>query len=159
MTNRLAMRVSRSAWAGAAILTGCTTVDPGPNFVVPDVNFDANYFYCHVEPQVIFNPSNSCGDKVAGSCHFTASAVAGMVLITHPPIDCGGGDVPLDPTQTGNGGPAESNLQSVSIWMDRDYMNAPFYLRPTQQEPHPVMIFPADPNDPNVTVIATWAQK
>jgi hypothetical protein len=148
-----------SRWAAAAALAGCTTVDPGPNFVVPDVNFDSNYFYCHVEPEVIFNPSNSCGDRVAGSCHFTSSAVSGMVLINHPLIDCGGGDVPLDMTQTGVGGPAASNLDSVSIVMDPDYTTAPFYLRPTQQEPHPLMLFAADPSDPNVMVIATWAQK
>jgi hypothetical protein len=147
------------AWVSAAVLAGCTTVDPGPNFIVPDVQFNASYFYCHVEPEVIFNPNNSCGDKVAGSCHFTPSAVSGMALLNHPLVDCGGGDDPVDMTQIGPSSPAASNLGTVSIVMDTDYTNAPFYLRPTRQEPHPLMLFSSDPADPNVMVISTWAQK
>jgi hypothetical protein len=141
--------------AAAVALGGCTTVDPGPNFVVPDVMFDANYFYCTVEPQVIFG--NGCGDKTSGSCHFTPSAVSGMALQDHPAIACSGG-IPTDMTQIGPGSLAGGNLESVTLEMDSDYMNAPFYLRPTQQLPHPLMLFGSGPTDPNVMVIASWAQ-
>ena len=82
----------------AVLLASCTTVDPGPNFVVADIQFNANFFYCTVEPQVIFG--NGCGDKNAGSCHFTSSAVSGMPLTDHPAIECSGG-VPVDMTQVG----------------------------------------------------------
>jgi hypothetical protein len=139
----------------AVALGGCTTVDPGANFIVGDVMFDANYFYCTVEPQVIFG--NGCGDKTAGSCHFTGSAVTGMVLQNHPAIMCSGG-VPTDMTQIGPGSFAGGNLASVTLQMDSNYMNAPFYLRPTQVLSHPLMLFPPDPTDPNVMVIAAWAQ-
>jgi hypothetical protein len=150
-------RVTGAVVAMAAVLAGCDTVDPGPNFVVPDVEFDANYFYCYVEPQVIF--ANGCGDKTAGSCHFTPSAVSGMVLVNHAPINCNGGGVPASGADIGTGSPAAQNLAAVSLVMDMDYTNAPFYLRPTQQEPHPIKLFNADPTDPSVVVIATWAQK
>lgn len=140
-----------------ALLPGCTTVDPGPNFVVPDEQFNSNYFYCHVEPQVIF--AKKCGDQTSGSCHFTPSAVSGMALLDHTPVDCGGGDTPLDMTQTGQGSAARSNFSNASTEMDHDYLSAPFYLRPTEQTAHPVKLFNSDPNDPIVKVIAAWAQK
>ena len=143
--------------AVAVVGEACTTVDPGPNFVVPVQTFDPDFFYCHVEPEVIF--AKKCGDQTSGSCHFTSSAVTGMALISHPPVDCGGGDHPVDRTAVGTGSAAQTNLQSVSLVMDRDYANAQIYLRPTQQEPHPVKVFNADPNDPSVAVIAAWAQK
>jgi hypothetical protein len=145
-----------------ACAAGCQTVDPGPNFVVPPATFDANFFYCHVEPQVIF--ANSCGsgdpskgDKANG-CHFNSSQVSGMALIDHPMVDCGGGDVPLDPTQTGTGGPAESNFEAVSLEMNTDYTTAPLYVRPTGHN-HPRQIFPPDPTNATVMVIAAWALK
>jgi hypothetical protein len=151
------------ALAGSLLCAGgCNTVDPGPNFVVPPASFDANFFYCHVEPEVIF--ANSCGpgdpskgDKPNG-CHFNASQVSGMALIDHPMVDCGGGDVPLDPTQTGTGGPAEANFEAVSLEMNTDYTTAPLYVRPTGHN-HPRQIFPPDPTNATVMVIAEWAQK
>jgi hypothetical protein len=141
---------------GGIVAAGCTTVDPGPNFVVPNQVFNADYFYCHVEPQVIF--ANGCGDKQAGACHFSSS-VPQMQLIQHAPIDCGGGEHPVDPTTVGQGSFAYANYTAASFEMNRDYTSASFYLYPTQQENHPLRIFPGDPNDPNVTIIATWAQK
>ncbi len=140
-------------------LFGCTTVDPGPNFVVPDETFDADYFYCHIEPSFIF--ANKCGpgdpsqDK-PNSCHFS-SAVTGMALIDHPTVDCGGGDHPVDTTQTGTGSPAQSNLEAVSIEMSRDYLTAPLFVRPTGYS-HPRAIFSRD--DPTVNqLLSTWAAK
>ena len=39
----------RGTWIGPptvlTLLLGCTSVDPGPDFVVPQTVFDANYFY------------------------------------------------------------------------------------------------------------------
>jgi hypothetical protein len=143
-------------------LTGaCTTVDPGPNFVIPNTTFDANYFYCHVEPQFIFMNSCGSGDPSKGDpnngCHFNSSAVSGMALLQHPAVDCGGGDLPLDMTQIGTGSPAESNLQAVSIEMNRDWMNAPVYVRPSGSN-HPRPIFPM--GDANaVLILSTWASK
>jgi hypothetical protein len=137
--------------------------------VVSDVVFDANYFYCHVEPGLIIGYSCGSGDSSKGDnsngCHFNASAVSGMALIDHPAIDCGGGDVPLDPTQVGTGSPAESNLQAVTLEMSRDYTTAPLYVRPSDQgngtcppPSHPRCIF--NQSDSTVTqLLQTWATK
>jgi hypothetical protein len=142
-------------------LLGCTTIDPGANFVVPSETFDADYFYCHVEPSFIFARKCGTGDPsqgdAANGCHFNPSSVSGMALQNHPPVNCGGGDHPVDQTQTGSGGPAADNLQSVSIEMSRQYTQAPLFVRPTGHN-HPRQIF--SPNDPQVQqLLSTWASK
>jgi hypothetical protein len=135
---------------------GCTSIDPGPDFVVPQEVFDANYYYCHVEPQLIV--AKKCGPGTASdnsSCHYS-SVVSGMALVDHPPIDCGGGDQPLDPTSTA--GAAQSNFQAVSLEMSRDYMTAPLFARPTNGADHPRVIFSADDRQVN-QLLRTWASK
>ena len=160
--------VARPVAVGAVVLAGlsvlfapaCTTVDPGPDFVIPDQTFDADYFYCHVEPQFLF--AKHCGDgdtsqgDPSGGCHFNASAVSGMALVEHAPVDCGGGDHPVDRTQVGQGSPPQSNLSAASIVMSKDYLTAPIVVRPSGQN-HPRKIF--DTSDPVVQIIATWASK
>jgi hypothetical protein len=137
-------------------LTGCTSIDPGPDFVVPEDVFDADYYFCHVEPAFI--AANKCGPGQASdnnSCHYSSS-VSGMALIAHPTVDCGGGDHPLDPTQTT--GPAESDFEAVSLEMSRDYMTAPLFVRPSNKVNHPRVIF--SPDDATVNMIlSTWASK
>jgi hypothetical protein len=118
--------------------------------------FNADYYYCHVEPQFIV--AQKCGPGQAsdnGSCHFS-SAVSGMHLLTHPPVDCGGGDHPLDMTQTA--GAAASDFQLVSFEMSRDYMTAPLFVRPSNGLNHPRVVF--SPSDPVVNkILSTWASK
>lgn len=148
--------------AVAASLSGCTSVDPGANFVVPDETFDPDYFFCHVEPQLIAAYKCGPGDPSkgdppnSGGCHFS-SAVSGMALRDHPPVDCGGGDHPTQPGQTAAGTAAQSNLESVSIEMSRDYLTAPVFVRPLGHA-HPRAIFMD--NDATVNkLLATWAAK
>lgn len=142
----------------AAFAIGCSNVDPGSNFAVAEETFNEDYFFCHVEPELIFAKRCGPGDPNAGDpssgCHFNAAAVSGMALIDHPAIDCGGGDHPLSRAQVGVGGPARGNLQAVSLVMSRDYLTAPLYLRPTGAN-HPRAVFAKD--DPVVEVIKTWA--
>jgi len=147
--------------AAAGALLGCNSIDPGPNFVVPDQTFDSAYFYCHVEPQLIFAKNCGPGDPSKGDpsngCHFNPSAVSGMALINHMPVNCGGGDLPLDSTQTGTGSPAEFNLEAVSIEMSVDYTTAPLYVRPSGHD-HPRAVF--QEGDPLVVMLlSTWASK
>jgi hypothetical protein len=79
-----------------------------------------------------------------------------MKLIDHPAVDCGGGDHPLDPTQTA--GAAQGNFEKVSFEMSRDYMTAPLFVRPSSSLNHPRTIF--DPKDPAVNkLLSTWASK
>lgn len=148
----------------AGPLVGCTTINPGPNYSLGTDTFDADYFYCHVEPEFIFQQNCGPGDPSAfpsdtGSCHYSA-AVSGMNLQSHPPIDCGGGDQPtiVGLGNTGAGSPAASNYAAVSFEMNRDYTMAPLWLRPTGQIAHPRVIFPA--SDMTVRqLLSTWASK
>jgi hypothetical protein len=163
---RLVPRDARGLPRGLFLLAlpltaACTTVDPGANFVVPNETFDPDFFYCHVEPTVIFGKSCGSGDPGQGDpangCHFNSSAVSGMALVQHPAIDCGGGDHPVDRTQVGPGSPAEGNLQATSLEMSRDYQTAPFFVRPTGHN-HPRTVF--TPSDANIVdVIQQWSQK
>jgi hypothetical protein len=154
--------------AGTALLVslagmlelGCTSVDPGPDFTVPTFVFDENYFYCHVEPQFIFAANFKCGtgngtSDPANGCHFNPSAVSGMALQNHPLVNCGGGDSPVDLTQIGEGTPATSNYEAVSLEMSIDYTSAPVYVRPSGSN-HPRQIF--QPGNATVTqILSTWA--
>jgi hypothetical protein len=155
------MIVVAVASALATTFAACTTVDPGPQFVVPNENFDADYFFCHVEPELLFAKKCGPGDPSAGDtgggCHFNASAVSGLPLVDHPPVDCGGGDHPVDRAQIGAGSAPQNNLQSAVTEMSRDYLSAPLYVRPATGRNHPRQIFPD--SDPVVDVIKTWAQK
>ena len=164
------MGVSTKTRRGAAVgallpLLGCTTVDPGPNYQVPDATFNPDFFYCHVEPELIF--AKSCGSGAQGDtgCHFS-SAVTAMALIDHPAVDCGGGDHPVDRTQIGTGSPARRNLEVVSFEMSHDYLTAPLFVRPSSDTAHgmngptnhPRAIF--DRGDPQVRqLLSTWASK
>jgi hypothetical protein len=158
-----ALRALRRAWPLLAALvligtTACTSVDPGPNFVVPDEQFDGDFFFCRVEPQLLF--AKKCGPGEPGTdppngCHFNAGAVSGMAIANHAPVDCDG-DRPRNRAQIGAGSAAQGNLQATSLVMSRDYLTAPLFLRPTGQN-HPRPIFGRD--DPVVDVIRQWAQK
>jgi len=142
-----------------AMLAGCTSVDPGPNFVVPDETFDADYFFCHVEPEILFAKKCGPGDPGAGDpgngCHFNSSAVSGMALQNHAPIDCAN-DRPVNRAQLGAGSAAQGNLQAASLVMSRDVDTAPIFLRPTGAN-HPRAVFQKD--DPVVGILRTWARK
>jgi hypothetical protein len=161
----------------AALVAGvsCQTVDPGPNYVLPTIQFSANYFYCVVEPQMIMGglTGHACGDDGNGNqgCHYS-DKVPEMTLIPLPqPVTCSGSGtsaVPTDPTQTAEGTPANINLGQVSTQMSTDYTNAPIYLWPSQQIiSHPVQVFCIPPNcspplsaatgSAVINILSTWA--
>jgi len=139
---------------------GCETVDPGPNFVIDTDTFDADYFFCHVEPEYLFAKKCGSGDPAAGDkaggCHFTPGAVSGLPLTNHARIDCGGGERPLSRAQLGAGSPAQANLQAASLEMSRDPTTAPLVVRPTGAN-HPRAVL--QKNDPAIEVLRRWAQK
>jgi hypothetical protein len=159
-----ASRTTRRA-AGAKVLIlvlcccSCTTVDPGRNPSLAARTFDADYFYCHVEPELIVAKSCGPGDPSKGdsnACHFSSSASA-MALLDHPAVDCGGGDHPLHQTQIGAGSAAQTDFEAVSLEMDTNYLAAPVFVRPSGVY-HPRRIF--DPNDQQVKkLLQTWASK
>ena len=146
------------AWAAALLLVGCSPVDPGPNFVVSEENFDADFFFCRVEPEVLVAKRCGPGDPgqdPANGCHFNSSAVSGMPLADHAPVTCDNGRV-VNRAQVGTGSAAQGNLQSASLAMSRDILTAPIYLRPTGQN-HPRAIFGRD--DAVVEVLRQWAAR
>lgn len=142
-----------------AALIGCTTVEPGPNFVVPDEQFDADFFFCRIEPEILVNKKCGPGDPAAGDqangCHFNASAVSGMAIANHAPIPCADGK-PVDRVLLGAGSPAQGNLQAVTLVMSRDVDTAPFLLRPIGQN-HPRAVFARE--DPVVALMREWAAR
>jgi hypothetical protein len=161
-------RTRRAVTVAAAVsLLGCATVDPGPNPPVADQTFNADYFYCHVEPEFIFARKCGPGDPAHSDngCHFS-SAVSGMTLIDHPPVDCGGGDHPINRAQIGANSAALGNFEHVSFEMSKDYLTAPLFVRPSSDvahgrdnpSNHPRAIF--DQGDTQVQqLLGTWAVK
>ncbi len=125
---------------------------------MPDERFDGDYFFCVVEPQLLFGKRCGSGDPSAGDaasgCHFNPSAVSGMALVDHAPIDCGGGARPVDRAGIGAGSAAQANLQAASLVMSRDVLTAPIYVRPVGAN-HPRAVFAKD--DPVVDVLRECA--
>jgi hypothetical protein len=142
-------------------LLGCTTVDPGPNFTASAAAFDADYFYCHVEPEFLVAKKCGPGDAsqmdAPNGCHFNSSSVTGMALLDHPAVDCGGGDHPVDRTQLGTGGGAQTNYEAASLEMSHQYTTAAIFVRPSGNN-HPRAVFQTDDSTVN-QILATWASK
>jgi hypothetical protein len=150
----LAVAMTTALLAGAS----CTTVSPGPDFQVPTVTFDPNYFYCVVEPQIIMGGLTGiqCGNNGSNGCHYS-DKVPEMSLEALPaPVTCVNG-APTDMTQTAPGTPAANNLAQVSIEMNSIYTDAPIYLWPSQTVAgHPVQVFMTT-DSAVVNIIKTWA--
>lgn len=144
-----------SAWALAATLPSCTTVDPGEDFQRAEIVFDEGFFYCRVEP-VLFR--NSCGPgdgsqgDASGGCHFN---VTSFKLTDYNPKladSCDGNN----PTQA-PGQEAQGNYTSAQAQMRRDPELAPLLNRPTGVNLHPRTIFAEDSADADV--IREWAER
>jgi hypothetical protein len=128
----------------ACVLTaasGCGTVDPGDNFVPPDVMIDDEYFFCVVQPDVVtMHRCASGGAGEAGSCHSARSA---MLLLpaaeaaTRPMCNPDGTLAP------GAVVPMEYmiNLERVGFTVQSDPDFSPFYRRPLGRDSHPRVIF------------------
>lgn len=142
--------LAASAWA-------CVSVDPGDNFVVPNTTFDPDYFYCHVEPQYIVaykcGPGDPSKGDPANSCHYS-SAVSGMALVQHAPINCNGGDHPVDLTQITS--VAQGDYEAVSLEMNSDYTTAPLYVRP-QGNNHPRAVIQSSDLKVVDPLLSAWA--
>lgn len=143
--------------AAAVVLFGCTTVDPGPQFVIPPESFNEDFFFCVVEPQYIFAKKCGSGDPGDnGNCHFNSAAVSGMPLRDHPAVACDAAGHPIDRTQVSTGSLARANFTSASLVMSRDYLTAPILVRPLgATHPRPIFV----KGDPVIDVLQQWAAK
>lgn len=155
--NGMRARTICRALAATIVLVGCTTVDPGPQFVIPPETFNEDFFFCVVEPQYIFAKKCGSGDGSDGNrCHFNSAAVSGMPLRDHPAVACDAAGHPTDRTQVSTGSLARANFTSASLEMSRDYLTAPILVRPLGAT-HPRPIFMK--GDPAIDVLQQWAAK
>ncbi len=155
----------RRALVVALLLVGCgehgllpTTVDPGPDFSVSDVVFNAGFYYCKVEPMLIEQRCGS-GDPAQGDasngCHATTTSFRFTEYM--PPVadSCGGGVMPgtLTIPQI-----AQQNYQGAQARMRRSPDGpppAPLLARPTGKAQHPRVIF--DSMSAEADLIRQWA--
>jgi len=125
------------------------TVDPGDNFVAPDLTLDESFFFCRIEPEVL--QKHSCaggGAGEQGTCHDSRSALRLRVHSDSPPCDASGrvtGRVP---------DAYRADLEAVQFFVQSDPLTSPLYLRPTNRASHPRRIF--DASDPAAKLITDW---
>jgi hypothetical protein len=133
----------------------CSTIEPGSEFAIASVIYDANYFYCKVEPEVLMAKSCGSGDASKGDtsgCHASVTHFRLNVSATRP-VMCNG----LTPTE--NVPPSsQGNYEAAQGEMTLDYPNAPLIAWPTQKfSGHPRQIFTS--TDPEYDIIKDWATK
>ena len=123
---------------------------------IADVVYDANYYYCTVEPMLFqqrCGPGDSAQGDSNGGCHF---AVTSFRLSDYTPLvgdSCQGTNTPgaSIPPQ------ARTNYASAQAKMQLDPNQAPLLIRPTGKAAHPRKIF--DVNGPEAQIIKDWATK
>jgi hypothetical protein len=128
-------------------LTG--TVDPGDNFVAPDLTLDESFFFCRIEPEVL--QKHSCAGGAAGEqgmCHDSRSALRLRGSSDPPPCDAAGRVTARVPDAY------RADLQAVQYFVQSDPLTSPLYLRPTNQASHPRRIF--DDKDAAANLITEW---
>jgi hypothetical protein len=132
-----------------------TSVERGPDFQIAEVVFDANFFYCRVEPELF---ASSCGPGDSGQdpangCHFS---VTPFRLSDYSPLladTCNGGVVPGGPPTPA----AQRNYTVAQAHMDRDLDRAQLYTRPLAIARHPRKIFDSDSSA--ALAIKQWADQ
>lgn len=145
----------------ALLITQCgeqglfpTTVDPGADFSVAEIVFDAGYYYCKVEPVLVAQrcgPGDPASGDAAGGCHYDATNFRLSEYM--PPVaeSCGGGVVPMVDIPPA----AQRNYQSAQARMRRNPDMAPLLLRAIGRAKHPRTLFAAA--SPEADAIRLWA--
>lgn len=146
----------RSALLGIVLAQACSaqngftgTVDPGDNFVAPDLTLDERFFFCRIEPEVL--QKHSCARGAAGeqgTCHDSRSALRLQPNMDSAPCDSAGGLVGAVPDSY------RADLEAIQYFVQTDPLSSPLYLRPTNQSSHPRRVF--DTSDPAARLIAEW---
>jgi hypothetical protein len=134
---------------------GCDeTIDPGQDFSVADVIFDANFFYCRVEPMIFgqsCGPGNGSGESSA-SCHHTQTSFR---VLDYSPLVADGCSGDIVPSGVPIPSEAQQNYQRAQAKMNRDVNRAALYTKPTGIAEHPREIFTED--SPEADLIREWA--
>jgi len=148
--------MERSALLGIVFAQACAaqngltgTIDPGDNFVAPDLALDESFFVCRIEPEVIQRHgcvSGGAGEQ--GRCHDSRSSLRLAGSDEAPPCDSAGRVVGNIPDAF------NINLEAVRYFVQSDPLTSPLYLRPLQRASHPRRIFDAD--DPAAKLLEQW---
>lgn len=125
------------------------TVDLGDDFVAPELQLDADFFYCHIQPDVLSKHSCASGDAGDnGGCHDSHSALRLLATDAPSPCDADGVVVSAIPEAY------EANFEAVRFSVQSNPLDSPLYLRPLGRASHPRVIFPDD--DPAAELIVEW---
>ena len=153
---RTVSRLPALPWLGLVLLGGwihgCETADSGDNFIAPEIQLDADFFYCHIQPVVIAANSCATGGTPGGGCHWRART---MMLLPQ-------GETDLRPTCDGDrvtGTVPDStmrNFEAVQLFVRSDALSSPFYRYPTGlEEGHPVLF---TESETEATLIEEWIE-
>ena len=125
------------------------TVDLGDDFVAPELQLNAAFFYCRVQPEVLTRHACARGAATdTGGCHDSRSALRLIATDEAPPCDGAGNLISAVPDAY------RANFEAASFSVQADPFNSPLYLRPLNRASHPRAIF--DENDPAAMLIAEW---
>jgi hypothetical protein len=125
------------------------TVDPGDNFVAPELQLDEGFFFCRIQPEVLSEYRCASGDDgEGGGCHDSRSALRLIDTDAPPPCDDDGFVVDSIPDDY------RSNLEAVRFAVQADPLTSPLYLRPLERGSHPRAIF--DEQDDAAELIFDW---
>ena len=151
-----------AVFACVTLLSGCgeeglfpTTIDPGADYGIAELVFDEEFYYCQIEPRVIFAHGCSNSDAARGDSGCHARVTSFRVLEYAPRVSdsCQGnvtGNVPIPQT-------ARQNYNSSQARMRRDPDTAPFLQKPTGKLSHPRQIFTDDSDA--AAAIREWATR
>ncbi|MDD9935729.1 MAG: hypothetical protein OXT09_19105 [Myxococcales bacterium] len=125
------------------------TVDPGDNFIAPDLQLDEAFFYCRIQPEVLTEHSCAGGlDGEGGSCHDSRSAL--RLLDAPEPSPCDDDGVIVDTVPDSY----RANLEAVRFSVQSDPLSSPLYLRPINRAAHPREIY--DAQDEAAELVFDW---
>jgi hypothetical protein len=125
------------------------TVDLGDDFVAPELQLDADFFFCRIQPDVLSKHSCASGGAGdGGGCHDSRSALRLLATDAPPPCDADGVVVSAIPEAY------EANLEAIRFSVQSNPLDSPLYLRPLGRASHPRVIFGED--DPAADLIVDW---
>ena len=140
-------------FAASAMVTACSTIEPGGNPQIAQVVYDEDYFYCQVLPNVLVAHSCGAGDPnqdSAGGCH--ASATSFKLVPVSGSVECAGdrrtGSLP---------GGAADNYVAAQAQMTQDPETTPLLTHPTKKTSHPRQIF--DERSAEADIVRQWAMR
>jgi len=134
--------------SGAA---GCLTVDPGDDFIPPDVQLSEDTFHCVIQPEIVTRlQCASGGPGEAGACHASRSALRlRPEAESDPPPTCEDG-IPVTAVPDS----FIDNFERVRVTVSSDPESSPFYRRPAGLASHPREVYP--PTSAEADLVLDW---